>query len=278
VPDYRAAAAKSVVTAHGTSIFAGQRDDAFFGDIGAIFDLVAFRKGTGDKGGGKDFFSGYNVHSIALQIPISDVDNASHTIGVWATTERQNVTVDGRLRRGWTQVSRLGNPLINEVIIPTTLKDRWNRTAPHQDSQYRQYYEKPLLAAVMNQLYKLGVPETGRDDLVQVLATGIPKVNFTGDTFADMLRLNLSIPPTAQDKVSRFGVVGGDNAGWPNGRRLEDDVIDVAEQAVAGFLKGKKVPLGDGVDANDVPNMTFFPYQADPHQGYANSKATKTQP
>src|SRR6266567_3968106 len=165
--EYEKAAESTIVHKRGVSIFAGQRDDPFFADVGAIFDLVAIRKAgtTGNKGGGKDFLSGYNVHSIALQIPISRVDNKSHTIGVWSSTDRQNVVVNGTLHRGWTQVSRLGEPLINEVVIPTGLKDLWNRTLPAQDEQFKKYYETPILAAVLNKLYKLGVPETGRDDL-----------------------------------------------------------------------------------------------------------------
>ena len=147
-------------------------------------------------GGGKDFLSGYNVHTIALQIPISQVDTKSHTLGVWSSTDRQNVTVNGKLHRGWTQVSRLGKPLINEVVIPTGLKDLWNRTKPRSDAQFKKYYKTPILAAVLNKLYKLGVPETGRDDLVAVLGTGIPKVTFTGNTLADELRINLAIPVT----------------------------------------------------------------------------------
>src|SRR5262249_31197919 len=135
---------------------------------------------------------------------------------------------------------------INEVVIPTGLKDLWNRTAPANDAQFRKYYTQPILAAVLNTLYKLGVPEKGRDDLVAVLLTGIPNVTFTGAHLADELRINLSIPPTTSP--NRMGVLGGDNAGFPNGRRLNDDIVDIEEQAVAGFLKGKKVPLGDGVD------------------------------
>ena len=277
VKNYEADAEKTIVTAHGVKIFAGQRDDPFFADVGAIFDLVAIRKPgtTGNKGGGKDFLSGYNVHSIALQIPISKVDTKSHTIGVWSSTDRQNVTVNGKVRPGWTQVSRLGNPLINEVVIPTGKKDLWNRTTPAQDAQFKSYYETPILAAVLNKLYKLGVPETGRSDLVAVLGTGIPKVTFTGNTFADELRINLAIPVTPAGKASRMGVLGGDNAGFPNGRRLADDVIDIEEQAVAGFLMGKKVPLGDGVNQNDKANLGHFPYVAAPYEGYANSKATR---
>ncbi len=277
VKDYEAAAEQTIVTKNGVKIFAGQRDDPFFGDVGAIFDLVAIRKAgtTGNMGGGKDFLSGYNVHTIALQIPIKQVDTQSHTIGVWSSTERQNVTVNGKLHRGWTQVSRLGEPLINEVVIPTGLKDLWNRTTPAQDEQFVKYYKTPILAAVLNKLYKLGVPTTNRDDLVAVLLTGIPKVTFTGKTPADELRINLAIPVTPAGKVSRMGVLAGDNAGFPNGRRLADDIVDIEEQGVAGFLKGKKVPLGDGVDANDVANLGHFPYVAAPHSGYENAKATK---
>jgi hypothetical protein len=275
VKNYEMSADSTIVNKGGVSIFAGQRDDPFFADVGAIFDLVAIRKAgtTGNKGGGKDFLSGYNVHTIALQIPISQVDTPSHTIGVWAATNRKNVTVNGHLYRGWTQVSRLGEPLVNEVIIPTGVKDLWNRTTPAHDAQFKKYYTTPILAAVLNKLYKLDVPTEGRDDLVAVLGTGIPKVTFTGNTFADELRVNLSIPVSA--KPNRMGVLGGDNAGFPNGRRLTDDIIDIEEQAVAGFLMGKKVPLGDGVNANDLAFSAHFPYVASPHQGYANSKATR---
>ncbi len=185
------------------------------------------------------------------------------------------MTVNGKLHRGWTQVSRLGEPLINEVVIPTGLKDLWNRTSPANDAQFAKYYTTPILAAVLNKLYKLGVPEKGRTDLVAVLLTGIPKVTYTGAHLADELRVNLAIPVTPAAKFSRMGVLGGDNGGFPNGRRLGDDVIDIEEQAVAGFLQGKKVPLGDGVDGNDVAYLSHFPYVAAPHQGYENAKATK---
>jgi hypothetical protein len=274
VKNYEAAAEKTIVNKGGVLIFAGQRDDPFYADVGAIFDLVAIRKAgtTGNKGGGKDFLSGYNVHTIALQIPIAQVDNARHTIGVWSSTDRQNVTVNGHLHTGWTQVSRLGEPLINEVVIPTGRKDYWNRTSPAGDAQFKKYYLTPILAAVLNKLYKLGVPTTGRDDLVAVLGTGIPKLTFTGNTFADELRINLSVPVSAHP--NRMGVLGGDTAGFPNGRRLGDDVIDIEEQAVAGFLKGKKVPLGDGVNADADGYLGHFPYVMTPHQGYTNSKAT----
>jgi hypothetical protein len=272
-PDYHALAAKAVLPLEGGGqVFAGQRDDPFFADVGDIFDLLAIRKGTGNEGGGKDFLAGYAVHTIALQIPISQVDTASHVVGIWSAADRPKTSVAGRSGHGrWVQVSRLGNPLINEVVIPTGSKDLWNRTSPANDSQFVKYYKTPILAAVINKLYKLGAPETDRNDLVQVLLTGIPKVTFTGNTPADELRINLAVPVTPANEVSRLGVLGGDNQGWPNGRRLGDDVIDIAEQAVGGFLAGKKLPLGDGVNAGDSKAMAEFPYVADPLSGAADT-------
>jgi Domain of unknown function (DUF4331) len=271
-PNYPSLVSKSIVRKGGLSIFAGQRDDAFFGDIGAIFDLLAFRKGTGANGGGKDFFAGYAVHAIALQIPIAQLDARNDTIGVYASTERQNVTVDGKLKRGWTQVSRLGNPLVNEVVVPTPFKDVWNRSAPVNDAQFAGPVVEPVLAKLMNQLYKLNAPEKDRDDLVAVFGTGVKGLNFTGPTVADLLRLNYSIPVTPATRVNRLGVIAGDNGGFPNGRRLDDDVVDIAERVMAGFLKGNKVELGDGVNDGDVNPLASFPYEAHPASGFANSK------
>jgi hypothetical protein len=274
-PNYRSLAAKGVVPlAGGGQAFAGQRDDPFFGDIGAIFDLVAIRKGTGNMGGGKDFFAGYGVHTFGVQIPIAGLNARNDTIGVWSSVDRRRITARGSVTRNsgrWVQVNRLANPLVNEVIIPTGLKDRWNAVQPWQERNFRSYYEQPILAAVINKLYKLGAPESDRDDLVAVLLTGVPKLNFTGDApLAEVLRLNLSIPVTRNP--NRLGVLAGDNQGWPNGRRLGDDVIDIAEQAVGGFLKGTKLPLGDGVDGDDRRLMPAFPYIADPQSGFDDTK------
>jgi Domain of unknown function (DUF4331) len=274
--DYRQLALSRVARLPGGGkVFAGQRDDAFYADIGAIFDLLAIRKGTGNEGGGKDFFAGYAVHAIALQIPIAEVDTKSHVIGVWSTTDRRQVTVrGGRAHKGWVQVSRLGNPLVNEVVIPTKLKDLWNRLTPAQERRFLPYYRTSILAKVINQLYHLGVPETNRKDLVSVFLTGVnsPKLNYTGPKLAEMLRLNLSIPVTPPSEFNRLGVLGMDLQGWPNGRRLGDDVVDIAERAVAGALVGKNVPLGDGVDGPDRSRLAVFPYEADPASGYANEK------
>jgi hypothetical protein len=295
-PNYRTLAANAVTQlAGGGLVFAGQREDAFFGDIGSIFDLANLRKFPPNQGGGKDFFAGYAVHALALQIPIQQLDDADHTIGIWTSAERQTVqvrTVQRRIRvrvgrrtvtrvvptqvvtRPFVQVSRLGNPLVNEVVIPTTRKDEWNADTPDEESKYAQFYSQPILAAVLNTLFPgvINAPEQNRDDLVAVLLTGVPGLNSTGSTQAEMLRLNLSIPVTANPH--RLGVFGGDTQGWPNGRRLTDDVIDIAEQAVAGKLKGNAVAdlLADGVDANDVPNLGSFPYEADPPSGFDNTK------
>ena len=289
---YRDLAAAGVHSlSDGATVFAGQRDDPFFGDIGAVFDLVAIRYGTGATGGGKDFLAGYAVHSIELQLPISQLDNGgNHIVGVWAATDRQKVAVSlkkvgkGKQKHSvlvrsakWVQISRLGNPLINELLIPTQLKDKWNATTPDQDKQWEQYYSSPVLAHLLNVLYpSFGpFPETGRSDLVAVLLTGLqnPALNYTGPTEADELRLNLAIKPTApMGKGNRLGVLGSDLAGFPNGRRLEDDVIDIGERAIGGALVGHSLPLGDGVDSNDLPFMASFPYVPDPFAGFENTK------
>jgi uncharacterized protein DUF4331 len=274
-PNYRSLAAKGVVPlAGGGQAFAGQRDDPFFGDVGAIFDLVAIRKGTGNMGGGKDFFAGYGVHTFGVQVPIASLNAKNGIIGVWSSVDRRRVTTrtaSGASSKGaWVQVNRLANPLVNEVVIPTGLKDQWNGLVPWKEGRFRKYYDSPILAAVINKLYKLGAPENDRDDLVAVLLTGVPKLNFTSPGLAELLRLNLTIPVTKDP--NRLGVLAGDNQGWPNGRRLGDDVIDIAEQAVGGFLKGTKLPLGDGVDADDRKLMPSFPYIADPQSGFDDTK------
>ncbi len=274
-PGYRSLAAQGVVPlAGGGPAFAGQRDDPFFGDIGAIFDLVAIRKGTGNMGGGKDFFAGYGVHTFGVQVPIADLKAKNGIIGVWSSVDRRKVTTrttSGSSSKGaWIQVNRLANPLVNEVIIPTGLKDQWNGLVPWKEGRFRQYYDSPILAAVINKLYKLGAPEKDRDDLVAVLLTGVPELNFTSPRLAELLRLNLNVPVTKNP--NRLGVLAGDTQGWPNGRRLGDDVIDIAEQAVGGFLKGTKLPLGDGVDADDRKLLPTFPYVADPQAGFDNTK------
>ena len=227
-----------------------------------------------------------------LQIPESQVTRDGKSvsspaapnavIGVWSSTERRALQVSGvsKAKGKWVQVSRLGNPLVNEVVIPLGKKDMFNRTQPKDDAKnYGKYVVKPELAAVMNLLYKVGAPEDNRDDIVTALLTGVPnatQINGAKSAAADTLKVNLGIPPTTSNP-NRFGFIAGDNAGFPDGRRLADDVTDIELRVVAGFLKGNKVPLGDGVDQNDVPFLDSFPYVAPPHNGF-DSQLKRTEP
>ncbi|MEA2127073.1 MAG: hypothetical protein QOI80_3855 [Solirubrobacteraceae bacterium] len=282
IPDYASVAGQANQTLGARKVFVGQADDPFFVDLGTTFDAIHFRLGTGNQGGGKDDLAGYNVHSFVLQVPFSDVtrdgedvtaaDAPNAVVGVWSSTERERVVVGRRHRakRRDVQVSRLGNPLVNEVVIPLGQKDKFNRTQPANDlKNYGKYVVTPELAAVMNILYPgLNVPETDRTDIVQALLTGIPGFTQIAKNAppTDTLKINLGIPPNASPK--RFGVLAGDTQGFPNGRRLTDDVTDIELRVVGGFLKGNKLPLGDGVDSNDVAFRTEFPYVALPHAGF----------
>ena len=266
----------------GGLVYAGPADDPFFGDIGAAFDAVTIRNGTGNKGGGIDSFAGFNVHVIAVQLPISAIKGSSDVVGAWGAVYRPRTTV--RATAGinqWVQVSRLGNPLLNELLIPTGLKDKWNATSPDQDSQYDKYIETPVLAAVTNSIYgglglQLNIPEKNRADLVAAFHTGLGLLgNTLGSTHADEIRLNLATAPAASP--NRLGPLAGDVAGWPNGRRLEDDVIDIALIALGGALytPANVLPLGDGVDGNDLPYGKSFPYVPLPWEGLANTHGAK---
>jgi hypothetical protein len=277
----------------GSKLFVGQRDDPFFVDLGATFDGINLRKLTGNQGEGKDDLSGYNIHSIVMQLPerlvtrdrkaVSGADAANAVVGVWSTTERRRLQVSGGPggHGGWVQVSRLGNPLVNEVVIPLGKKDQFNRTTPNRDAAlYGQYVVKPELAAVMNALFNVGAPEDNRTDIVQAVLQGIPGLNqhsgVKGPPAVDTIKVNLGTPAASSE--NRFGVIGGDTAGYPNGRRLGDDVVDIDLQVVAGFLKGNKVPLGDGVDRNDKPFLATFPYLAGPTSGFDSAPSARVEP
>ena len=176
----------------------------------------------------------------------------------------------------WVQVSRLGNPLVNEVVIPLGMKDKFNRTTPDRDAElYGQFVTQPELAAVLNALFASTRPETDRTDIVQAVLQGIPGLNEHKGKFAgtpvDTLKLNLGVAPAISP--DRFGVIGGDTAGFPNGRRLEDDVVDIELQVVAGILVGNPVPLGDGVDQNGKSFLDQFPYLADPDSASTRTRA-----
>ena len=312
----------------GSTVFAGQRDEAFFVDLGSIFDLGALRPVQNfhliptPAAPGVDATKGYSVHSIAIQIAkdklTSDGSNPTDplgknsTIGIWASASRRRAAIlptdgDGNqsgdhesdevVTGPFTQVSRLGMPLINEVIIPLGKKDFWNTSLPRFDSQFLQYYQTPELQRLLPVLYPgvfpnlAGVSEA-RADLIAILLTGIPAgiisgfQNFTGPLQADYLRLNLAIPPNTTNP-NRLGLVGGDPAGFPNGRRVLDDVVDIEIKAIAGatlplvdknFTTDGAVSLvtqgitGNPVQApNTTPFLSVFPYLPHPVPGYEHS-------
>jgi hypothetical protein len=292
-PNYAATQAATIRgLSGGGKTFVGPSDDPFFVDLGAVFDGINIDKpgrpgiGLGNQGGGKDDVAGYNTHSFVLQVPesevtrdgksVSDAKAGNAAVGVWATTERRRVSVLGHGKRHgkrWVQVSRLGNPLINEVIIPIGQKDKFNRTSPADDlKNFGKYALNPEPARLLNALFKLGVKESNRTDIVQALLTGVPGLTQIGShpAPADTLKLNLGVPPSASP--SRFGVLANDLAGFPNGRRLADDVTDIELRVIAGALLkpsegGKQIPLGDGVDQNDRAFRSSFPYVALPTDG-----------
>jgi hypothetical protein len=296
---------------NGGKAFAGPRDDPFFVDLGSIFDLGGLRPFNSlhviplADAKGVDGVAGYNTSSIVLQVPISEVRRSASrpVVGVWASAERRmekEISSNGKVEWAgpWVQISRLGNPLINEVVIPRHLKDYWNAQPPRKDSQFQKYYEAPELAALEKLLYPaLDDPNTtGRADLSLILLKGVPGVNALSSSpvAADMLRVNTSIVPLANGAcyhpalgkpastpASRLGVLDGDLCGFPNGRRLADDVTDIEIRAVAegygSFLNGafglpNRSPnnaIGDGVDMNaDMPFLGTFPYVGQPHSGY----------
>jgi Domain of unknown function (DUF4331) len=268
----------------GGKSFAGQADDPFFLDL-RIFDLLY---GADLSERGDDTLAGFNVNSIALQIPTTWVTAGDDpVIGVWTTTERRSMRVltgDGTVEQSgdWVQVSRLGNPLVNEVVIPAGLKDAFNALAPENDADVPQAVDRvldPEVPKLIEAIYGIEAPETPRNDLFAIFLTGLKGLNMpAGDVRpAEMLRLNTSIPPTAEP--NRLGVLGGDNAGFPNGRRLSDDVVDIALQALEGAVtvdeNGAPTGVeivealadGDQVDANDKAFRDTFPYLALPHSG-----------
>jgi hypothetical protein len=274
-------------------------DDAFFVDLGAVFDGINIDKpgrpniGLGNQGGGKDDVAGYNTKSFVLQVPerevtrdgkpVTDMKAKNAVVGVWSTTERKRGSVLGSRatgRKGWVQVSRLGNPLINEVIVPIGKKDKFNATSPADDAKnFGQFALNPEPARILNALFGLGIQETNRTDIVQALLTGVPGLTQIGKdpAAADTLKLNLGVAPAA--KPNRFGVLAGDLAGFPNGRRLADDAVDIELRVIAGALLSppKNIPLGDGVDQNDKPFRAQFPYVGLAFDGF-NSQLKRIEP
>jgi hypothetical protein len=306
-PDYPALAAAAIKPlSGGGQVFAGPRDDPFFVDLGPTFDLLSIRKAFGNMGGGVDGLAGQNVMAIVLQVPVTQVTadgqaptglgSSNAVVGSWTTASRQKTKVlsagTSESSGDWIQVSRLGNPLVNEAVIPLAIKDAFNALDPSQDvaAGALPLVQDPEVSRLLNALYGVKVPPTPRDDLVAVFLTGIPgsvlglpgatapmNVPSGSSTGSEMLRLNLATPPTKIGAGNRLAALAGDVLGFPNGRRLEDDVVDIALRALAGatypLVHKDFTPdpaasvLGDGVDANDVPFLASFPYLATPHRG-----------
>ena len=303
IPNYAQVEAGGVVPVKGGGrTIVAPADDAFFVDLGAIFDGVNIDKpgrpniGLGNQGGGKDDVAGYNTKSFVLQVPerevtrdgrsVSDMKSGNAVVGVWSTTERKRSSVfasgrkHGKDHSRYVQVSRLGNPLINEVIVPIGKKDKFNATSPADDAKnFGTFALNPEPARILNALFGLGIQETDRTDIVQALLTGVPGLTQIGKNpaAADTLKINLGVPPAA--KPNRFGVLAGDLAGFPNGRRLTDDVVDIELRVIAGALLSppKNIPLGDGVDQNDKPFRSQFPYVALANDGF-NSQLKRIVP
>jgi Domain of unknown function (DUF4331) len=308
-PDYETNLADAAIHSlpDGSSVFAGQRAEGFYVDLGSIFDLAdlrpfqnlqVFAKAMGFPAQpGVNATKLLNVHSIALQVPINKITVANRpVIGVWTTASRQRVGIFGEAAEAdvhlgpFRQVSRLGNPLINEVIIPMSKKDYWNGQPPRHDKQFAKFVAHPELAGLLPVLYPgvfphLAAYHKARADLEAILLTGIPAgivspafTTFTGPVQADMLRLNTSIAPTHSPNI--LGVLGGDLAGFPNGRRVFDDVVTIELRAIAGAT----IPLVDPAFTPDAaasvvtdgltpsslgtPYLNQFPYLGVPFDGY----------
>ncbi|GAC1325219.1 MAG: DUF4331 domain-containing protein [Mycobacteriales bacterium] len=275
----------SGVGTDGTKTFAGQADDPFFLDL-RVFDLLY---GTNLKEAGNPTLSGLNVNSIAVQVPkavltAAAAPDTSKVIGVYATAERQSsiaIKADGtRTSSGdWVQVSRLGNPLVNEVVASVGLKDAFNSLPPEKDATVDALVARvtdPEVPKLIEKIYGIKAPATPRDDLKTIFLTGVKGLNQpTNPTPAELLRLNIDTPVAANP--NRLGLLAGDKQGFPNGRRLTDDVVDIEVQALEGAFKdavnGGQVNIvqalaaGDGVNSNDVAFGQAFPYLALPHSG-----------
>jgi len=281
MPDYEALVQQGIYDLDdGARVFAGQRDDPFFIDLGAIFDTLNVRNP------GVDMLSGFNVHSIALEVPASWLtedeegpdDTESPVLGAYANTYRRSTRVlreenindesevtdnDPESRpdeRGkWVQVQRLANPLVNEVIIATEHKDRWNATDPARERRFVRYYNEPRLASALEAVF--GVDAEPLLDLRDVFLTYTPG---RYGHLSELLRLDVSVAPVPLASQNPLTVLAGDNAGWPNGRRPIDDVTDVAIRVVGG---ANYATAGDNVNANDLPLPDMFPFLATPWDG-----------
>jgi hypothetical protein len=287
----------------GIKVFAGTTDDGFWIDLGGAFDTLNTSKSppvlsaaqdAANVNLATDTVSGYAVNSIALEVPITmltrtgaiePASSTAATIGIWGTTSRPRVTVrrsplPAASSGDFHQIQRVGNPLINELLIGTGFKDRFSMDEPKNDSQFASFFLDPSLARVVNALTAgvVAIPSPPRVDLLPVV-TYAPPIAAPGTPagpIADLLRLNTGVPPTPEASINRLGLLGGDAAGFPNGRRLQDDVTDIALRLVVGGVLAAPFPgfnpdvngrLGDGVNVNDAPYRSAFPYLANAPSG-----------
>jgi hypothetical protein len=299
--DYGALFNQATYTTNLSSVkvFAGTVDDPFWIDLGGAFDtlntsfsppVLSAAQDAAQQNLASDTVSGYAVNSIAIEVPVAmltrtgaiePASSTAATIGAWATTSRPRVTVrraplPAQNSGNWNQIQRMGNPLINELLIGTGSKDRFSMDQPRFDSQFAAFFLDPTLARVINAAFAgaVAIPTPPRLDLLP-LVTYAPPIAAPGTPagpVADLLRLNTGVPPTDPSLASRLGLLGGDAAGFPNGRRLFDDVVDISLRAVVGvfnpaFNVFPNNRLGDGVNVNDVPYRTTFPYLADSPSG-----------
>ncbi len=314
-PDYAKLSAQAVHKVGNRTFFAGQRADAFHVDLGSVFDLAGLRPFNNlhklplAKMDGINSVQSYNVHTIAIQVPISDLTRNHNTpanvlspgavIGVWSTAGRRASRVFDSNKGKYVghgpykQVSRLGNPLFNEVLVPMGEKDTWNARGPRGDKAFAKYVNKPELAGLLPVLYPNVFPnlkayKKSRADLNAILLTGIPQgvvpgfQNYTGPIESDLLRLNVAVPPSANPNP--IGLVAGDAAGFPNGRRIDDDVVTIELRAIAGLtiplVDSSYTPDGaaslvtDGTTDTNAAHTKAFPYLGLPGGGYQTVPGT----
>jgi len=295
MPKYEDLAAQGVSTLEGRArLFAGTVDDPFYIDLGAAFDTFNLPVATLTRGqdrndnlivdGARDDVSGFNVNVIALEVPIANItttgdipgaNRRTAVVGTYGSTDRpQSKTFnapgeDPNLASELVQIQRMGNPLFNELIIPTETKDLWSMSEPADDAQFAAFALDPLVARVLNAAFGINVPNPPRNDLLPLVQYAPPIcpgcAPRDAGSIADLLRTNVGIPSVTQDQARRLGVLGNDLAGFPNGRRVFDDVTDIFVRAGAGVLAGRpfsaqNARLGDGVNRNDVAYQNGFPY------------------
>ncbi len=318
MPNYAALAQQGIYSLNGGSssgdvrVFAGTVADPFFIDLGAAFDSFNFRANPGSGVPGvlsasqdaddhtniaPDSLSGFNVNTIVIEVPIAMLtsDGQKHpatdpkaTIGSWATTSRPQFTIrrspDTAIQGGnFYQVQRLANPLINELLIGTGYKDYWSMSQPKDDAQFAPFALDPTVPRIFNAIYGINIPPPPRTDLsiIYTYAAPIAAPGTPAGPPADLLRLNTGVPPTPLQARKRMGVLAGDMAGYPNGRRRTDDVTDIVARVVGGGVLNPKFnvfpnnAIGDGVNAPDVPTQETFPYV---HYAYSGRDSRHVDP